>query len=121
MPSHAITCGLSAYSQLIVYKALCQMANYPQHFSADAALWASYDTTFTMPIAVMALNYLLVQKSDHPFLVNVRDRWSPLGKGFLVLYGSCMAIVLPKSYLIAYLGYGTAHLLVRTARQLYQM
>ena len=36
------------------------MSNYPQYFGEDAALWASYDPTFAMPVAVMALNYVLV-------------------------------------------------------------
>lgn len=31
----------------------------------------SYDPTFITPIIIMALNYILIKGSCHPFLINV--------------------------------------------------
>ena len=91
--------GLTAYTQLHVYKALCLMANhtgYYTDFVQDVAFWSSHDPTMlTLPLLVMALNFSLLERSRHPFLVNVRQRWSPMTKALLVLYGSGVAMVLP--------------------------
>ena len=50
------------------------MANHPQYYEhiKDAAYWSSHDPTFTLPIAVMLFNYVLLSNSTHPFLVNIR-------------------------------------------------
>ena len=107
--------GFTAYTQLHLYKALCLMANYPDYFTEfvrDVAFWSSYDPTFTLPAIVMGLNYALLARSRHPFLVNVRQRWTPFSKAIFVLYGSGISMVLPQTYLISYLAFGTAHLVV---------
>lgn len=107
--------GLTAYTQLHLYKALCLIANHPDYFSsylANAAFWSSYDPTFTMPALVMGLNYALLARSKHPFLVNVRHRWTPFSKAVFILYASGISMVLPQTYLISYLAFGTSHLLV---------
>ena len=93
------------------------MANHPHYYEhiKDAAYWSSYDPTFAMPIAVMILNYTLLNGSSHPFLVNIRQNWSETAKTLLVIYGSSLAIVLPQSYLISYMAFGVSHLIVRLA------
>ena len=117
-PSHLISVMFGAYGQLIVYKGLSLASNHPAYYP-EMSHWLTIDSTFILPLFLMGLNYILVQKSDHPFLINVRERWSPLTKSFCILYGSALAIVLPKTYLISYCSFGIAHLLVRSARQLY--
>ena len=69
-----------------------------------------------MPLAVMMLNYVGVMKSEHPFLVNVRKS-NPITVSLFILYGSGLSIILPKTYLISYLAYGTSHLLWRSLRK----
>ena len=69
-----------------------------------------------MPIAVMILNYIGLIKSEHPFLVNVRKS-NPLALGLFILYSSGLSIVLPKTYLVSYLAYGTTHLFWRGLRK----
>ena len=115
---------LTAYTQVHVYKALCLMSNhvdYYTEFVKDVVFWSSHDPTMvTLPVLVMAMNYTLIQRSRHPFLVNVRQRWTPMSKALFVLYGSGIAMVLPQTYLISYLAFGTTHLLINslTARLL---
>ena len=59
-----ITWGMTAYTQVHVYKALCLMANhvdYYTEFIQDVAFWSSHDPTlFTLPLLVMTLNYALL-------------------------------------------------------------
>ena len=56
--------GLTAYTQVHVYKALCLMSNHVDYytdFMQDVAFWSSHDPTmFTLPVLVMALNYTLL-------------------------------------------------------------
>ena len=113
-----INWSFTAYTQIHVYKALCLMANHPEYYTefvTDIAFWSSHDPTmFTMPLLVMALNYALLQNSQHPFLINVRQRWTPFSKALCVLYGSGIALVLPQTYLISYLAFGSTHLIVNS-------
>ena len=120
--SSMLSCLFASYTQLQLYKALCVMANHPQYFEhiSDAAFWSSHDPTFTLPIGVMIFNYVLLSRSSHPFLVNIRQNWSELARALLVIYGSALTIVLPQSYLISYLAFGTSHLAVRWAQQKYR-
>ena len=57
-----INWGLTAYTQVHVYKALCLMSNhvdYYTEFMQDVAFWSSHDPTmFTLPVLVMTLNYI---------------------------------------------------------------
>ena len=90
--------SMTAYSQTHLYKALCQMSNHPECYAGhlqDVAYWSSHDPHFVLPAGVMILNYALIQNSTHPFLVNVRQNWSPFSKAVCVLYGSGLALVLP--------------------------
>ena len=89
-----INLTFTAYTQVHIYKALSLMSNYPAFF-AFAAPWCSHDPLFVLPAFVMALNYSLLENSRHPFLINVRQNWSPFTKALAVLYGSGMALVLP--------------------------
>jgi len=55
--------GMLAYTQTHLYKALCQMSNHPDCYTPylqDVAYWSSYDPTFTLAGAIMALNYQLL-------------------------------------------------------------
>ena len=104
----------SGYIQLIFYKALNSIAMSAK--TEDLLYWSSYDATYLMPIAVMLLNYNLLKKSEHPFLVNIRQM-NPFWLQIFVLYSSGLAIVLPKTYLIGYLAYGSTHILLRTLKQ----
>jgi hypothetical protein len=65
----------------------------------------------------MALNYRLLRHSEHPFLINVRSKWSPLATALFVVYGSCLSIVLPQTYLISYMAYVGTHMVVRGVRK----
>ena len=91
------------------------MANHPSYYThiQDATLLSAHDPTFTAPIAIMLLNYVLLQKSDHPFLWNIRQNYGFLIKSFLVMASSSVAIVLPQTYLISYLAFGVSHLVIR--------
>ena len=82
----------------------------------ELLFWSSYDATYLMPIAVMLLNYNLLTKSEHPFLVNIKQM-NPFWLQVLVLYSSGLAIVLPRTYLIGYLAYGSTHILLKKLRQ----
>lgn len=106
---------MTAYTEAHLYKALSLISNHPEfytEFLRDVSFWSSHDPNFIMPALVMALNYALLQNSRHPFLVNVRQHWSPFGKAVCVLYGSGVAMVLPQTYLISYLTFGLTHLVV---------
>ena len=66
---------VTGFTQYHFYKALCLIANNPQYYApylSDVAYWSTYDPTFTLPLAVMVLNYNLLTRSRHPFLVNMR-------------------------------------------------
>jgi hypothetical protein len=98
------------------------VSNYSQYYPAwesssilggSSSTILSHDHTFVLPLAVIYLNYHLLSGSHHPFLVNITRQWSTLAKGLLVLYGSCLSIVLPQTYLISYLAFGATHLLMR--------
>ena len=74
------------------------MANHPDYYTEfikDVAFWSSYDPMFAMPALVMCMNYALIQNSKHPFLVNVRQHWTPFSRALFVLYGSGVAMALP--------------------------
>ena len=43
----------------------------------------------------------------------MREKWSPLSLTLLSIYASCFAIVLPQTYLISYLAFGSTHLALR--------
>lgn len=112
--------GLTAYTQTHIYKALCLISNHPDCYTPylqDIGYWSSFDPHFALPALVMALNYSLLQNSRHPFFVNVRQHWTPFSKSIFVLYGSGIAMVLPQTYLISYLAFGTTHLLVNKLMQ----
>ena len=47
----------------------------------------------------------------------MRQRWTPFSKAVFVLYGSGIAMVLPQTYLISYLAFGTTHLIVNKMLQ----
>ena len=58
-----INWGLTAYTQVHVYKALCLMANHPGYYTeflVNVAFWSSHDPMFVMPAFVMFLNYALL-------------------------------------------------------------
>ena len=58
-----INWGLTAYTQVHVYKALCLIANYPEYYSVfmkDVAYWSSFDPSFSMPALLMLMNYTLL-------------------------------------------------------------
>ena len=86
------------------------MSNYPSIYTDSLHL---YDPTFILPMAFMSLNYLLLQRSDHPFLINLRNNWSPITKGLLIIYASAFSIVLPQTYLVSWIGFGMTHLVVK--------
>jgi hypothetical protein len=86
-----------------------------QTVSKEMAYWCMYDATYSLPAAIMLLNYTTLVTSEHPFFARLKQG-NPLFLGLAVLYGSGVAFVLPKTYLIAYLAYGTTHLLIRSLR-----
>lgn len=45
--------------------------------------------------------------------MNVRNKWSTLSTMLFVVYGSCLTIVLPQTYLISYMAFGVTHMMVR--------
>jgi hypothetical protein len=73
----------------------------------------SYDQTFVLPLCLMSLTYQLVRHSEHPFLINLRTRWHPVSLGLLVIYSTCLTIVLPQTYLISYMAFVSSHIAVR--------
>lgn len=85
---------------MIVFKGLsviyCNPKCYPEFcFPFDS----------TLPIVVVLSNYFLLQKSDHPFAIKIREDWPVICKGLLVLYSSAFFTVLPSPYHIAWLSY----------------
>lgn len=91
------------------------MANHPEYYSVfmkDVAYWSSFDPSFSMPALLMIMNYTLIQNSKHPFLVNIRQNWTPFSKALCIIYGTGITMVLPQTYLISYLAFGTTHLIV---------
>ena len=104
------------------------MSNYPQYypqwnnptdgvFGSLSGPLLSYDQTFILPLAVMSLTYRLLKHSEHPFLINLREKWTPLATMLFVVYSTCLSIVLPQSYLISYLAYVGTHIMVRGFRR----
>eukprot|EP00347_Sterkiella_histriomuscorum_P015910 403355219 len=63
------------YGQYIMVRALNTMSNYPQYYPEHISTMLQHDPTFIMPMALMLVNYLLLKNSDHPFLINIRNRW----------------------------------------------
>ena len=92
-----MSAAFTSYTQLVLYKGLWTMANHPSYYEhiQGASLLAGHDPTFTAPIAIMILNYILLQRSDHPFLFNIRQNYGFLFKATLVMASSSVAIVLP--------------------------
>jgi hypothetical protein len=104
------------------------ITNYPQYFAswdlpADGIFGTlsgsllSYDQTFILPLALMAMNYRLIKHSEHPFLINMRNKWSPLATMLFVVYSSCVTIVLPQAHLVSYMAYVGTHIMVRGIRR----
>ena len=75
-------------------------------------LFTQHDTYFIGPIFCVAMNYALIQASRHPWLVNVREGWSDTAKWATSLYAAAPFIVMPQSMTVAWLSYGTVHLLM---------
>jgi len=69
-----------------------------------------------MPFLAVILNYMLLNNSSHPWLVNVRQSWSPFYQLLASVYLSAALIVLPQSFTWAYLSYGFVHLLQQGTR-----
>ena len=111
-PSFILAQIFSLYPQLIVYKSLSVISQYQQYYP-EFIVWSTYDPTFMLPISVMITNYVLLNSSEHPFLINLRNDWTTTSKALLCLYSSAAFIVLPKSFSIAFLGYAVTHLLIR--------
>ena len=43
--------------------------------------FCEHDPTFMMPLAAVAVSWLAVKRSKHPWAINVREGWSPLWLG----------------------------------------
>jgi hypothetical protein len=69
-------------------------------------------------MAVMWLNFHLLKGSTHPYLINIRENWGTISLGLTAVYGSCLAIVLPQTYLLSYLSFGATHILIRWFKHL---
>ena len=64
-----------------------------------------------MPLAAVAVSWLAVRRSKHPWAINVREGWSPLWLGVALVQVSSLLIIAPQSIQCAYLFYGILHLL----------
>ena len=54
-----------------MYKALSVTSQYKQYYP-EFSQFAASDPSYLLPIVVMLANYYLLDRSQHPFLVNVR-------------------------------------------------
>lgn len=54
-----------------MYKALSVTSQYKQYYP-ELSQFAANDPSYLLPIVVMLANYHLLDRSQHPFLVNVR-------------------------------------------------
>lgn len=85
---------------------------------------AFLDPTYISPVLVMLLNYLLVGKSDHPFLVHIRQRklmvWNiAFMSGLAVSIMPAVRLSTTQLYNSTYLGFVLMHILLRSGKSLF--
>ena len=97
--------------QYWVYSGLYVAQQYPE-YSEAVSIFCEHDPTFIFPVGIIALNYILLNNSAHPWLINIRESWTPFWKMLGMVYLSSGFIVLPQSFSIAYMSYGLTHLAV---------
>ena len=112
LPSSLLSSGFQIYAQACIYQALYVIQHYPQYAGSAQAVqfFCEHDPTFTTPVLAVILNYCILRNSEHPWLVNVREGWTPFYQLLASVYLSAAFIVLPQSFTWAYLSYGLAHL-----------
>ena len=71
------------------------------------------DTYFIGPVFCVGVNYLILHKSQHPWLINIREGWSNVAKLSAALYMAAPFIILPQSFTVAWLSYGAVHMFMR--------
>lgn len=84
---------------------------------------AFLDPTYISPVLVMLLNYLLVGKSDHPFLVHLRQRklvaWNiAFMSGLAVSIMPAVRLNATQLYNSTYFGFILMHILLRSGKSL---
>lgn len=75
-PKEVIKYCLNSYYLLTIARALNSLLNderYAQWMLSGSDI-VSHDPTFITPMAVMLINYILLHKSTHPFLIHLRGR-----------------------------------------------
>jgi len=85
------------WGQFELYSALYTVQHYPQYQTAlgAAEVFCNHDPTFILPALIIPLNYLMLNNSTHPFLINIREGWTPLFKLLASVYISFGFIILP--------------------------
>lgn len=82
---------------------------------------ATYDMLLSfpiLPIAVIGLNYLILSKSDHPFMIHLVRKENRLQCLNFAFMGGLMVVPCPVIYTYSYIGLAMGHILIRFARKI---
>jgi hypothetical protein len=89
-----------------------------EYFSLD---WAStYDQYYLLPLAVSLINYLQISNSKHPYLLSINHKNNTLHRITFSFMTSLICLALPSSYLISYITFSTANLILTQIYHLIQ-
>ncbi|CAI2378746.1 unnamed protein product [Moneuplotes crassus] len=126
-PSHLLSCGIHAYSTIILFKAVNRMCKYNHYYPellSSGVLGqgimnlSTVDPTWILPSCVAILNFMVIRNLQHPFCVNYARKFSNLSKLTQCAIVSSICVALPKAYLVTWIGYITTHLAVRSLSRL---
>jgi len=82
---------------------------------------AAYDMLFyfpILPIAIIGLNYLILSKSDHPFMIHLVRKENKLQCLNFAFMGGLIFVPFPTIYAYSYIGLALGHLLIRFVKKI---
>ena len=81
---------------------------------------AAYDMLFSfpvLPIAVIGLNYMILSKSVHPFMIHLVRKENRLQCLNFAFMSGLIFVPCPTIYTYSYIGFAVGHLLIRFAKK----
>ena len=95
-------------------------AQFKVFFEGSLHSLATYDMLLPfpiLPIVVVGLNYLILSKSDHPFMIHLVRKENRLQCLNLAFMSGLIFVPFPTIYTYSYIGLAVGHLLIRSARK----
>ena len=110
-PSHKQTYTLLNFFRGCHY--LLSNPTFSQFCSHQMLPLMSHDPLFLLPLPIILLNYLILSKSRHPFLIHMVRKQNKMMCFTLAFMSGLLFAPLPSIYPLAYIGVGLGHLTVR--------